>query len=199
MKLIIKYSFVLLITYLCLAQPALAHVGHLDNGSFLSGFIHPFTGADHIFVMLAVGILANQMGGRAQCSLPLAFIVAMTFGYILALSSIDLPFVEPTILASMIVIGSLIAIAIRLPMFLATTIVFCFAIFHGHAHGSEIGSAQATAFGFGFILASMTLMMIGFIANKLISLSFGVKISTKLIQIGGAIMTFAGLYIAFNG
>ncbi len=137
--------------------PAFAHVNPADNGSFLAGFSHPLFGLDHIVVMVAVGLWAATIGGRAIWAIPAAFVGAMVIGYLLSLTGLALPFAEPMILASVVALGLLIAAAVRLPVTIGVILVGLFAVFHGHAHGSELGVAAALPFGFGFALATALL------------------------------------------
>lgn len=178
---------------------ALAHIitePH-DHSSLANGFFHPLTGLDHILVMVTVGLWAVQLGGRALWAVPVAFVVAMMGGYLLALSHIDLPFVEPAILASIVVIGLIAAIAVRMPTGFAMSIVAVFAVFHGHAHGAEIGSAYATTYGLGFALATVLLHCVGIIFGLAVGLFFDAKTSKNIIRLGGALTAVAGLYLAF--
>lgn len=131
------------------ATPALAHVGHETHG-LAAGLAHPLAGADHLLAMLAVGLWAAALGGRAVLAVPAAFVGAMLAGFGLALAGVALPAVEPTILASVVVLGLAVAAAVRPSPAVAAALVGGFALFHGHAHGAELGSAGALAFGAGF-------------------------------------------------
>ncbi|MCA1297365.1 HupE/UreJ family protein [Stappia indica] len=139
------------------ATPALAHLNPGEHGSFAAGFSHPMFGADHILAMVAVGLWAWQIGGKALLGVPAAFVGAMLAGFVLAIAGVPLPFVEPAILASVIAIGLLAALAVRLPVGPCAVIVAAFALFHGHAHGGEIGAATQVAYGAGFALATALL------------------------------------------
>jgi urease accessory protein len=122
---------------------AIAHPGHATvvDHAFLSGLLHPITGLDHILAMVAVSFMAA--------------------GFVLALSGVALPYVEPMILGSVIVLGLLVAAAIRLPAVPAALLVGLFAVFHGHAHGSEMGEASAWAYGAGFLIATIAIHAAG--------------------------------------
>ena len=93
---------------------ALAHDGHAAG--FLGGILHPLTGADHLLAMLAVGLWAGALGGRAVLALPAAFVGALASGAALGTAGLALPMVEPGILASVIILGALAALALRLPL-----------------------------------------------------------------------------------
>ncbi|MGF6158420.1 urease accessory protein [Ensifer sp. KUDG1] len=143
------------------AAPAFAHLNPAEHGSFAAGFSHPLFGIDHILVMIAVGLWAAQIGGRALWVVPTAFVSMMAVGFALAVAGVGLPFVEPAILASVVALGLLVAMAVRLDTAASAAIVGVFALFHGHAHGAELGSAGALAFSVGFILATAALHVAG--------------------------------------
>lgn len=141
--------------------PAFAHLDPAEHGSFLAGVTHPLSGADHMLAMIAVGLWAAQIGGKARWAMPAAFVSLMALGFVLALAGASLPFVEPGILASVIGLGLLVALAVRVPTVISAAIVGVFALFHGHAHGGELGSATAVTFGLGFIVATALLHAAG--------------------------------------
>ncbi|MBO0905660.1 HupE/UreJ family protein [Jiella sonneratiae] len=137
--------------------PAFAHLNPAEHGSLLAGVSHPLTGLDHIAVMVLVGVWAATFGRTARFAIPAAFVVMMLVGFGLAMAGVALPFVEPTVLASVVAIGLLVALAVRVPAMGAAAIVGIFAIFHGHAHGSELGTAGALSYACGFAAATAVL------------------------------------------
>ncbi len=145
---------------------AFAHPGH-DGGhdlewDFGSGFLHPFTGLDHMLAMVAVGLWAAQLGGRARWLVPAAFVAMMVAGAALARGGMLLPGVEPLIAASVLILGLLIAGAARLPVAASMALVGAFALFHGFAHGSEMPvTAGGLGFGAGFVAATALLHATG--------------------------------------
>lgn len=163
----------------------------------MAGFSHPLFGIDHILVMLAVGLWAAQLGRDGKRSalwiVPAAFVSTMAVGFALALSGVALPFVEPGILASVIALGLLVAMAVRLPTAVCAAIVAVFALFHGHAHGGELGSAGALQFGVGFVAATAMLHLAGIVAGLGIS-----RFSPHLARILGGITALLGLSLAFG-
>ncbi|MGV1870000.1 HupE/UreJ family protein [Agrobacterium rosae] len=179
--------------------PAFAHLNPEEHGSFMAGFSHPLFGADHILVMIAVGIWAAQIATstdkkNALFIVPAAFVGTMAIGFLLALGGIELPFVEPAILASVIALGLLVAMATRVPVGAAAAIVGIFALFHGHAHGGELGSAGALLFGVGFVIATALLHVAG------IALGLGIaKLGTVAARIVGGVTALAGLSLVFGG
>jgi urease accessory protein len=174
--------------------PAFAHLDPEEHGSFMAGFSHPLFGADHILAMVAVGIWAAQIGGRSFWVVPSAFVGTMAVGFLMALGGIDLPFVEPAILASVIALGLLVAMAARLPASAAAAVVGVFALFHGHAHGGELGSAGALQFGVGFVIATALLHVAG------IALGLGIaRLGMIASRVIGALTALAGLSLVFGG
>lgn len=150
---------------------AQAHPGHSGTHSFASGFSHPLFGWDHILAMVAVGLWAAQLGGRSIYAVPATFVGLMSVGGILGMTGVNLPMVEAGILASVVMMGLLIATAARLPLIASMILVGLFAIFHGHAHGTEIPvTANGLSYGVGFVLATALLhacgIALGLLAQK---------------------------------
>jgi urease accessory protein len=123
---------------LLLAEPAAAHDASTANFSFAQGFLHPLGGIDHLLAMFAVGLLAAQLGGRALWVLPGTFVLVMVGGALFGFAAFDLPGVEHAIALSLITIALPAALAIGMPPLVAALYVGVFALFHGHAHGSEL-------------------------------------------------------------
>lgn len=144
-----------------MASPAFAHLNPAEHGSFAAGFSHPLTGTDHILAMVAVGLWAAMLGGRALFAVPAAFVGVMIVGFLTALFGLPVPFVEPVILASVVVLGLVVALALPVPVVVGAAIAGFFAFFHGHAHGSEIGAAGLFSYGAGFALATALLHAAG--------------------------------------
>jgi len=140
---------------------AQAHPGH--SSGLAAGVAHPFTGLDHLAAMLAVGLWAAQLKGRARILVPIAFVVPMFIGGMLGISGMAAPGVEQGIVASLFVFGLLVAFATRLPLAAALTLTGGFALLHGLAHGSELPlGANSAAYGIGFVLSTLGLQAIGF-------------------------------------
>jgi urease accessory protein len=171
--------------------PALAHSGHGPSEGFLSGFHHPFTGLDHLLAMVAVGVWAAMRGGTALWGWPAAFVGAMVAGFALAVHGVVLPLYEPMILASLIGLGVVIMLGVRMPVLLGAAMVAIFGLFHGYAHGIEI-TGSALAFAAGFIAASIVLHCAGIAAG---AFALGVG-STLSLRIAGAATALAGIVLA---
>lgn len=180
------------------ASPALAHPGHALTDSFAAGVAHPFSGLDHIAVMIAVGLWAALKGGRALWIWPAAFVGVMLVGGALGMAHVAVPFVEPGILASVVVLGLMVALAVDLPVAVGAVIIGAFALLHGHAHGTEvaenIGGIEYMA---GFAVATATLHLVGIGFAQLMA-------SAQLrpaIRVAGAlcVLVGAGLYAGAIG
>lgn len=174
------------------ATPALAHLNPAEHGSFAAGLSHPVFGLDHILAMVAVGLWAAALGGRAIWALPVSFVGAMMVGFAAALAGMGLPFVEPMILVSVLALGLAVALSLRLPVAAAAGIVGIFALFHGHAHGGELGAAGALAFGAGFAISTALLHAAGIA----LALAAGRAISgSKVLQGLGWATALGGLWV----
>jgi urease accessory protein len=145
-----------------LASPALAHVQAGQGIGFLTGFLHPISGLDHVLAMLAVGLWGAQLGAPAIWLLPVTFPIAMALGGFLGLVGIALPGVEVGIAASAILLGTALMTERRFPLFTAAALVGFFAIFHGHAHGTELPPGESgLLYSLGFVVATGCLHAIG--------------------------------------
>jgi urease accessory protein len=167
-----------------------AHAGGAAADGLMSGFLHPLLGFDHLVAMIAVGIWGAFLGPRAIWMLPIAFPLVMVLGGILGMAGVPLPAVETGIAASALVIGALIALAVRPPLWLALLIVAVFAVFHGHAHGTELPAAtDALGYSIGFVLATGLLHLCGIAFALVDRLPHG-KLAIRL---AGSAIGLAGL------
>jgi urease accessory protein len=140
---------------------AFAHVG-AHAGGLAAGFAHPFSGVDHVLAMVAVGLWASQIGRPAVWVLPLAFPAVMAIGAAFGVAGLPLPGLEIGIAASVLVLGTAVALAWRPAISASVTLVAVFALLHGWSHGTELPpSASALAYAAGFILATLALHAIG--------------------------------------
>jgi urease accessory protein len=137
---------------------ASAHIIPGSPHGFHDGFAHPFSGLDHLLAMVAVGLWASQQRGRAVWLMPLTFVSVMVLGGALGLAGACLPGAEWAIVASVLVLGGLVATASRFHPTLAMLVVGFFAVFHGYAHGREMPAAVgAWSFSLGFVAATLLL------------------------------------------
>jgi urease accessory protein len=170
---------------------AIAHSGSTQNG-FLGGFVHPIFGPDHIIAMVAVGLWGAFLGSPAIFILPVVFPLVMAVGGVLGIIGVPLPGAEVAIAASAVVLGSMVALAARPPLWAAALVVGAFAIFHGHAHGAELpAGADAVAYFVGFVVATGLLHLTG--------IAFGLTVRWQVGRLGvrGAGAAIACVGIAF--
>lgn len=144
------------------------HDGHDLTWDFSTGAAHPLSGVDHLLAMIAVGLWAAQLGGRARWLVPLAFVGVMSLGAAFGHAGLTLPGSEQGIAASVLVLGLLIAAAVRLPAAAGMALVGVFALFHGLAHGAAMPAASGgLTYGAGFIAATALLHLVGIGAGQL--------------------------------
>ena len=180
----------LLLLLLLMSPLAVAHTGEGIVGGFMSGFVHPLTGWDHITAMVAVGILGAFIGRPAIWLLPITFPLMMVVGGIVGLAGVPLPLVEPGIAASSIVLGTLIALAVRPPLWVAMALVGLFAVFHGYAHGKELPNAtNPLAYSLGFVVSTGLLHLVGIAIGELVRWPAG-KIAARVV---GGVIALAGV------
>ncbi len=154
-----------LLVALALLTPSLAQAhstGFAHSHGFASGAGHPLSGLDHLCAMIAVGLWAAQLGGRALWAVPLTFVSVMALGGALGMAGMQIPFVEQGIVISVLTLGVLIAASARLPLAASTALVGLFAICHGFAHGAEMPeTASGLLYAGGFIVSTAILHMLG--------------------------------------
>ena len=182
------------ILLLAAAMPAYAHVGIGTTSSFMAGFMHPLSGLDHMTVMIAVGLWAALKGGKAIWAWPAAFVGVMLVGGAFGMLHMPLPFVEPGILASVVALGLLVALAVDLPVSAGVAIIALFALFHGHAHGTEVPeSAGGLEYMAGFAITTALLHAVGIAAG----LGLGIRFR-GLARAAGAACAAIGVGLAFG-
>lgn len=148
---------------------ALAHTGEGVTGGLVSGMLHPIMGLDHVTAMVAVGILGAFLGRPAIWVLPVVFPLVMTIGGVMGILGVPIPGIETGIATSSVVLGLMILLALRPPLWAAAVIVGAFAIFHGHAHGTELPNAvNALSYSIGFVVSTGLLHLAGIGIGELI-------------------------------
>jgi len=171
-----------------------AHSAEGIAGGFLSGLMHPVLGPDHVIAMVAVGLWGAFLGRPAIWLLPIVFPMVMAFGGALGVAGVPVPAVETGIAVSAIVLGAMVAFAARPPIWVAAVIVGAFAIFHGHAHGTELpGAANPLAYSLGFVIATGLLHLCGIAFGALAHWPAGkvaVRAGGGLIALGGVAFLF---------
>ena len=153
----------LVLALLLLSAEALdAHDQIGQARSFVTGFLHPLSGLDHVVAMIAVGLWGAQLGAPAIWILPVTFPLVMAFGGFLGLIGVPIPHVELGIALSAVLLGAMVAAEARPPLAVAAILVGIFAIFHGHAHGTELPAGQSgLTYSIGFVVATGCLHALG--------------------------------------
>lgn len=167
---------------------------HVDDpgfaGGFVTGFTHPLFGWDHVLAMVAVGLWGAFLGAPSIWLLPVVFPMIMAFGGVLGIVGVPIPAVETGIAFSSVVLGALIALAQRAPLWIAIVIVGSFAVFHGHAHGTELpNAASPIAYSTGFVIATGLLHLFGILFGALIGWPAG----ALAVRSAGAAIAVAGI------
>ncbi len=178
-----------LLASLFLPGPVLAHVGPDQLGGLLTGLGHPVSGLDHVLAMVAVGLWGAQLATPAIWMLPVAFPMMMAVGGLLGLLGLPLPAVEVGIALSAVALGGLVLARARPPLAVVLAIVGAFALFHGHAHGTELPVGEsAVLYSLGFVI-STGLLHVGGIAIGLV----------ERWPVGGVLLRLAGLVVLLGG
>jgi urease accessory protein len=183
-------AILLLLLLSLAATPARAHVEKGQAAGFLAGLHHPVSGLDHVLAMVSVGLWGAQLGAPAVWLLPVTFPMVMAVGGFLGLVGVPLPGVEIGIALSAILLGFVVAREARPPVGLAAALVGVFAIFHGHAHGTELPPGQSgLLYSFGFVTATGLLHATGIT----IGLVHRWPAGRVAIRVAGAMVAAAGL------
>ena len=174
-----------------LSGVAQAHTSGLPHADFAVGLAHPLGGLDHLLAMVAVGLwAAQQQDRRALWQVPLAFVLIMAVGGLLGFLGIALPAVELGIAGSVLILGLLIALALRLPVAASAGLVSLFALFHGYAHGAEMtAGASVLLYSLGFLLATVLLHASGVV----VALAAKPGLAARLVRVGGAAIAVSGM------
>ncbi|GIL01083.1 MAG: protein hupE [Alphaproteobacteria bacterium] len=173
------------------APPALAHTGEGVAGGFLAGLRHPVLGPDHVIAMVAVGLWGAFLGRSAIWVLPIVFPLVMAVGGALGVVGVPIPEVETGIALSAVLLGLAVAAAFRPPIWVAAVLVGAFAIFHGHAHGTELPqAANSVAYSAGFVISTGLLHLAGIAFGLLAARPLG----ALAVRGAGALIAAGGVY-----
>ncbi|MEX2468469.1 MAG: HupE/UreJ family protein, partial [Pseudohongiellaceae bacterium] len=168
-----------------------AHIEEGIVGGFVSGFLHPLLGPDHVLAMVAVGIWGAFLRQPAIWLLPVVFPLVMAFGGALGVLGMPLPLVEVGIAASAVVLGLMVVLCARPPLWVAAVLVGVFAIFHGHAHGTELPAASnPLTYAIGFVIATGLMHLTGIALGLLTRTPQG----TLVVRGIGSLISLGGLY-----
>jgi len=187
----IKIQFLATLLLFFITPLAFAHTDAATlSGGFMSGFMHPLTGLDHVVAMVAVGLWGAFLGKPAIWILPIVFPLVMAFGGALGVAGVPIPYIETGIALSGLLLGLAVAFAMRPPIWVAAVIVGAFAIFHGHAHGAELPKAtNPLVFSIGFVIGTGLLHLAGIAIGELTRWSWGIYV----VRAGGGVIALIGL------
>jgi len=190
------YWYFMVLVALATPSSVWAHIQAGEAAGFLSGIHHPISGWDHVLAMIAVGLWGAQLGSPAVWLLPVTFPMMMALGAMMGLLGIPLPGVEIGIALSAIVLGVMVFTEKRPPLWVAACIVGFFAIFHGHAHGTELPAGQSgLLYSAGFVMATGCLHGVGIAIGLIHRWSAGCVI----LRVTGVFIAAAGVYFLFSG
>jgi urease accessory protein len=176
-------------------QGMLLHVPQSEAGGFLTGFVHPISGLDHVLAMVAVGFWGAQLGKPAIWLLPVTFPMVMALGGMLGLMAVQLPGVEYAIAASAILLGLAVTLEMRPGLTAAAMLVGVFAIFHGHAHGTELPPGQsALLYSVGFVIGTGCLHAVGILIGGIGGWNWG----RTLLRFAGVIIAVGGVFFMWK-
>jgi urease accessory protein len=184
-----------LLLVLLWAETALAHVQRGEAAGFLSGLRHPISGLDHVLAMVAVGLWGAQLGAPAIWLLPVAFPLVMAMGAMFGLMGMPLPGIEYGIAASAILLGAAVMFEVRPPLALAAIMVGFFAVFHGHAHGTELPPGQsALLYSMGFVMATGCLHAAGIGIGTVYRWPWG----QTVLRVAGTVIAMGGVFFMWK-
>ena len=178
---------------LLVAGPAMAHSEVGVAGGLISGFLHPIFGLDHLVAMVAVGLWGAQLQSPAIWLLPITFPIAMAVGGLLGVAGVPIPSIEVGIAISALVLGIMVLLSARPPLWVAALLVGFFAIFHGHAHGTELPeAANPLAYGVGFVVSTGLLHLAGILLGVLTAYPAG----KQAVRGMGGVIAALGVYFS---
>lgn len=194
MKKLLLFTFVFGIC--ALPESSFAHSSEGISGGIVGGFMHPIGGLDHITAMVAVGILGAFLGSNAKWILPVVFPLVMVVGGVMGILNLPFGYLETGIALSSVILGGMIAWGYKkIPLWIAGIAVSIFAVFHGYAHGAEMGeNTQALAYAIGFVIATGLLHLAGILFGEIQKIPYG----THILRASGGIIALAGFGFLFG-
>jgi urease accessory protein len=193
----VQYWITALLVAACLLLPLLAyaHIEQAQATGFMTGLGHPWSGLDHILAMIAVGLWGALLGNPAIWVLPIAFPMMMSFGAMLGLLGIPLPGVEIGIALSAVGLGLMVLLNMRARLLFAAVLVGFFAIFHGHAHGTELPAGQSgLLYSMGFVIGTGCLHGVGIVIGLVNAFPAG----RIVLRAAGAFIAIMGCYFLWQ-
>ena len=174
---------------------AQAHIQQGGATGFVTGFVHPWSGWDHILAMVAVGVWGVQLGQPAIWLLPVTFPVIMSIGGFLGLVGCPLPGTEIGIGLSALLLGLMVAAEARPPLWVAVLMVGIFGLYHGHAHGTELPpNEDGLSYSIGFVMATGCLHGVGIT----LGLIHRWKAGAVALRVAGTVIALAGAFFIWR-
>jgi len=186
-----SFSCLILSVGLLITPAVQAHSLLANETSWLAGIVHPWQGMDHLLAMLAIGLWAAQQGGSRIWQLPLTFISMLMAGVVVGQNGYVLPFIESGIASSLLIVGLLLAFAIRLTVIPSVLMVGLFALFHGYAHGTDLTQTTTMIYVYGLVFSSCVIQVLG-IAIGLLS---QYRLKQNILRLGGLAIGFTGVWL----
>jgi urease accessory protein len=140
---------------------AQAHPGHEAHAGFVMGMLHPFTGWDHLAVLLCLGALVAGRGLPLALRAGSLLAAMLAGGAALGLAFPHAGFVEPAILVTVLASALLLRVRARLGGGVLLTLCLAFTLVHGMAHGQEAPTEGLAAYFAGFTLAGTVIYAAG--------------------------------------
>ena len=104
--------------------------------------------------------------------------------------NVPLPGTEFGIALSMVVLGGAVMLEICPPLPVVMAIVAVFAVFHGHAHGTELpGGESALLYSLGFVVATGFLHLVGIATGLIYRWGWG----QSALRLAGSGVSLAGV------
>ncbi len=179
--------------FVSVSNSVFAHTETGVAGGLISGFLHPIFGLDHLIAMVAVGLWGAQLNKPALWLLPITFPVVMALGALAGIAGVKLSGIEIGIGLSALVLGAMVLLSVRPPLWLAVIMVGTFAVFHGYAHGAELPeAANPLAYGVGFVVSTGMLHLLGILLGVLTRWPIG----RQAVQGMGGLIAALGLYFS---
>ncbi|SHJ15375.1 urease accessory protein [Palleronia salina] len=187
------------------ATPALAHhpLAGMEMTTFahglLSGVGHPVLGFDHLFFVVAVGLVAAFTGHLRTA--PLAYLGAMAAGVLFTVAGVALPLAEAVIAVSLLALGAVALSGRKVSHGAALALFAGFGLFHGAAFGGAMASAEAGATMVvlpGYLLGLVAVQYLIALAAGALALRVADNAAAMQPRLAGALVAGMGLFLTLE-
>lgn len=159
-----KKNILLALAAFAASSNAFAHPGHGLESGFAAGFMHPFSGWDHLLVMFALGIWAARRPAAQGWRLPVLFVAVMALSASVAMAWVPVALAEALVAVSVLVMGLLLVSNLTVNRAVQIGVVSIAAAAHGYLHGMEIGNQWSGLVG--IVLATAMLHGLGWVLGR---------------------------------